>query len=80
LDPGAPIFQFRLPALRAHSAVLFTVAKNRNRRQFFVATGHSRQSAPLFQLIGMAVMIIALANLPLATANAVFLRRAQITV
>jgi drug/metabolite transporter (DMT)-like permease len=71
LDPGAPIFQFAFLRCVLTLLLLLPLAKKIDRRQFFAGTGIHAIRAHV-HLIGMLCMIIALANLPLATANAVF--------
>jgi drug/metabolite transporter (DMT)-like permease len=71
LEPGAPIFQFAFLRCVLTLLLLLPLAKKIDRRQFFAGTGIHAIRAHV-HLIGMLCMIIALANLPLATANAVF--------
>ena len=71
LDPGAPIFQFAFLRCVLTLLMLLPLAKKIDRRQFFTGAGIHAIRAHV-HLIGMLCMIIALANLPLATANAVF--------
>jgi drug/metabolite transporter (DMT)-like permease len=71
LDPGAPIFQFAFLRCVLTLLLLLPLAKKIDRRQFFAGTGIHAIRAHV-HLIGMLCMIVALANLPLATANAVF--------
>lgn len=71
LEPGAPIFQFAFLRCVLTLALLLPLARNIDRRQFFAGTGIHAIRAHV-HLAGLLCMVVALANLPLATANAVF--------
>lgn len=71
LEPDAPIFQFAFLRCVLTLLLLLPLVKKIDRRKFFSGTGIHAIRAHV-HLIGMLCMIIALANLPLATANAVF--------
>lgn len=71
LEPDAPIFQFTFLRCLLTLLLLLPLARKIDHRQLFTGAGLHAFRAHV-HLIGMLCMVIALANLPLATANAVF--------
>lgn len=71
LEPGAPVFQFAFLRCLITLALLLPLAGQLDRKNLFTGLGIHTLRAHI-HLVGILCMIIALANLPLATANAVF--------
>ncbi len=71
LEPGAPIFQFAFLRCVLTLILLLPMARKIDRRHLFAGAGLHAFRAHV-HLIGLLCMVVALANLPLATANAVF--------
>ena len=71
LEPGAPIFQFAFLRCLITLAFLLPMARQLNRQHLFAGVKIHAIRAHV-HLIGIVCMVIALTNLPLATANALF--------
>ncbi|WP_372971374.1 DMT family transporter [Marinobacter sp.] len=71
MEPGAPIFQFAFLRCVITLLLLLPLAGQLNRKQLFSGFKVHAVRAHI-HLAGLLCMVIALANLPLATANAVF--------
>ncbi|HKK57214.1 EamA family transporter, partial [Marinobacter sp.] len=71
LEPGAPIFQFAFLRSILTLFMLMPLAGKLNRKHLFEGFRIHAIRAHI-HLAGMLCMVIALGNLPLATANAVF--------
>ncbi|QFS88922.1 MULTISPECIES: DMT family transporter [unclassified Marinobacter] len=71
MEPGAPIFQFAFLRCIITLLLLLPLAGQLNRKHLFTGLKVHAARAHI-HLIGLLCMVIALANLPLATANAVF--------
>jgi drug/metabolite transporter (DMT)-like permease len=71
MEPGAPIFQFAFLRCVITLLLLLPLASQVNRKHLFTGLKVHAARAHI-HLVGLLCMVIALANLPLATANAVF--------
>jgi|SRR6056297_27585 len=71
LEPGAPVFQFAFLRCLITLAFLVPLAKQLDRKNLFAGLRIHTFRAHI-HLAGLLCMVIALGNLPLATANAVF--------
>ncbi|WP_152205673.1 DMT family transporter [Marinobacter changyiensis] len=71
LEPGAPIFQFAFLRCVITLLLLLPLAGQLNRKHLFSGLKVHAVRAHI-HLAGILCMIVALANLPLATANAIF--------
>lgn len=71
LEPGAPIFQFAFLRCVLTLFMLMPLAGKLNRKHLFEGIKVHAVRAHI-HLIGILCMVVALGNLPLATANAVF--------
>lgn len=71
LEPGAPIFQFAFLRCLITLVFLLPMARQLNRQHLFAGVKIHAIRAHV-HLIGIVCMVIALTNLPLATANALF--------
>jgi drug/metabolite transporter (DMT)-like permease len=71
MEPGAPIFQFAFLRCVITLILLLPLASQVNRKHLFTGLKVHAARAHI-HLVGLLCMVIALANLPLATANAVF--------
>ncbi|KEF33103.1 hypothetical protein D777_00111 [Marinobacter nitratireducens] len=71
LDPGAPVFQFAFLRCLITLAFLLPLAGQLNRQHLFSGLKTHAFRAHI-HLIGILCMVVALGNLPLATANAIF--------
>ncbi|HDZ55780.1 MAG TPA: EamA family transporter [Pseudomonas xinjiangensis] len=71
LDQGAPIFQFAFMRCVITLALLVPLWRQLDSRRFFEG-GRLHFIRAHIHLIGILCMVVALASLPLATANAVF--------
>jgi drug/metabolite transporter (DMT)-like permease len=71
LEPGAPIFQFAFLRCVLTLFMLMPLAGKLNRKHLFEGIKVHAVRAHI-HLVGILCMVIALGNLPLATANAVF--------
>lgn len=71
LEPGAPIFQFAFLRCVITLLLLLPLAGQLNRKHLFTGFRIHAVRAHI-HLVGLLCMVVALANLPLATANAVF--------
>jgi drug/metabolite transporter (DMT)-like permease len=71
MEPGAPIFQFAFLRCVITLLLLLPLASHVNRKHLFTGLKVHAARAHI-HLVGLLCMVIALANLPLATANAVF--------
>ncbi|HBF94600.1 MAG TPA: hypothetical protein DDX13_13195, partial [Marinobacter adhaerens] len=71
LEPGAPVFQFAFLRCLITLALLLPMAGQLDRKNLFAGLKIHTFRAHI-HLAGLLCMVVALANLPLATANAVF--------
>ncbi|MCM0613713.1 DMT family transporter [Marinobacter sediminum] len=71
MEPGAPIFQFAFLRCVITLLLLLPLAGQLNRKHLFTGLKVHAARAHI-HLVGLLCMVIGLANLPLATANAVF--------
>ena len=71
MEPGAPIFQFAFLRCVITLLLLLPLAGQLNRKYLFTGLKVHAARAHI-HLVGLLCMVIGLANLPLATANAVF--------
>ncbi|WP_036191378.1 DMT family transporter [Marinobacter lipolyticus] len=71
LEPGAPIFQFAFLRCVITLLLLLPLAGQLNRKALFAGVGVHTMRAHI-HLFGILCMVVALGNLPLATANAIF--------
>ncbi|PXX92734.1 hypothetical protein DIT71_06030 [Marinobacter vulgaris] len=71
MEPGAPIFQFAFLRCVITLLLLLPLAGQLNRKHLFTGFRIHAVRAHI-HLAGLLCMVVALANLPLATANAVF--------
>jgi drug/metabolite transporter (DMT)-like permease len=71
LEPGAPIFQFAFVRCMLTLVLLLPLARKIDRTNLFAGIKVHAIRAHV-HLVGLLCMIVALSNLPLATANAVF--------
>ena len=71
MEPGAPIFQFAFLRCVITLLLLLPLASQVNRKHLFTGLKVHAARAHI-HLVGLLCMVIGLANLPLATANAVF--------
>ena len=71
LEPGAPIFQFAFLRCVLTLFMLMPMAGQLNRKHLFAGVKVHAVRAHV-HLVGILCMVVALGNLPLATANAVF--------
>ena len=71
MEPGAPIFQFAFVRCMLTLALLLPLARKIDRNNLFSGIKIHAMRAHI-HLVGLLCMIVALSNLPLATANAVF--------
>ena len=71
MEPGAPIFQFAFLRCVITLLLLLPLSGQLNRKHLFTGLKVHAARAHI-HLVGLLCMVIGLANLPLATANAVF--------
>jgi len=71
MEPGAPIFQFAFLRCMLTLVLLLPLARKIDRNNLFAGLKVHAMRAHI-HLVGILCMIVALGNLPLATANAVF--------
>lgn len=71
MEPGAPIFQFAFVRCMLTLLLLLPLARKIDRNNLFSGIKIHAMRAHI-HLVGLLCMIVALSNLPLATANAVF--------
>jgi len=71
MEPGAPIFQFAFVRCMLTLVLLLPLARKIDRNNLFSGIKIHAMRAHI-HLVGLLCMIVALSNLPLATANAVF--------
>ncbi|WP_417515386.1 DMT family transporter [Marinobacter sp.] len=71
MEPGAPIFQFAFVRCMLTLMLLLPLARKIDRNNLFSGIKIHAMRAHI-HLVGLLCMIVALSNLPLATANAVF--------
>ncbi len=71
MEPGAPIFQFAFLRCVITLLLLLPLTGQLNRKALFAGVGVHAMRAHI-HLFGILCMVVALGNLPLATANAIF--------